>query len=372
MSKKAMWAQTLIFVAFIALFFLLNLLTPERGFSERENRVLQTAPEFSFSSLFAGKFTTAYEDYVTDQFAFRDSWISLKARSELLSGKQENNGVYLCENETLIERFEKPDYDDIDFSLDAVNALSESSSADVYFALIPSASDIWSGILPQGAPNYSQKAVIDYACTYTNANTVDIYSALQQHSNEDIFYRTDHHWTTLGAYYGYTAIAHAMGIEPVPLSEYTPRVVTDSFYGTTYSSSGFSWVSPDSITAYVEQGNVKITNYPQGSPQEGTLYDESFLAAKDKYSYFYGGNTPLIEIDTGNDDSPSLLIVRDSYMDSLSPFLFRHFSDISIIDLRYYKTSLDNYIKEKNFDSTLVCYSVPNFVVDGDIFRVAS
>lgn len=372
MSKKAMWAQALVFTAFIALFFLLNLITPEKGFSERENRVLQTAPEFSFSSLFEGKFTAAYEDYVTDQFAFRDGWITLKARSELLSGKEENNSVYLCENETLIERFEAPNYDDVDFSLDAINTLAETSNAQVYFALIPSASEIWRDKLPDGAPGCSQLAVIDHAYAYTSASTVDISSALEQHRGEDIFYRTDHHWTTLGAYYGYAALVRAMGMEPVPLSDYPPRTVTDSFYGTTYSSSGFSWVAPDRITAYVEQGDVKITNYPQGSPLEGTLYDDSFLDAKDKYSYFYGGNTPLIEIDTGNAGSPSLLIIRDSYMDSLSPFLFPHFSNISVMDLRYYKTSPNAYIQEKGFDNILICYSVPNFVTDGNIFRVAS
>ena len=371
MGKKAMWVQTLVFVFFIALFFILNLLIPEKGFSERENRVLQTAPEFSLESLFAGKFTSAYEDYITDQFVFRDGWITLKARSELLSGKEENNGVYLCEGDTLIERFEKPNYDDIDFSTNAVNALAESSDAPVYFALIPSASEIWREKLPDGAPGYSQKDIIDHIYAYTSAMTVDIYSALQQHSGEDIFYRTDHHWTTLGAYYGYAELMHEMGIAPLPLSAYSPDVVTDSFYGTTYSSSGFSWVPPDSITVYVEQGDVKITNYPQGTPQDGKLYDESFLNVKDKYSYFYGGNTPLIEVDTGNDGKPSLLIIRDSYMDSFSPFLFPHFSNISILDLRYYKTSLKAYIDENHFDNILICYSVPNFVTDGDIFRVA-
>lgn len=370
MGKKALWVQSLIFLVFIALFFILNLIIPDKGFSEQENRVLQTKPKFSFSSLFSGKYASAYEDYVTDQFPFRDNWTTLKARSELISGKDGNNGVFLCRNETLIEGFVQPDYNDVDFSLDAVNTLVENSGAQVYFALIPSAAEIWSGMLPEGAPNSSQAEVISHAYDYVNANTVDIYSVLEAHADEDIFYRTDHHWTTLGAYYGYTALIKAMGMEPVNLSEYTPSVVTDSFYGTTYSSSGFGWVTPDSITTYVEQGEVKITNYPQGLPQNGELYVESYLDVKDKYSYFYGGNTPLLEIETENSDAPSLLIIRDSYMDSLSPFLFSHFSNISIIDLRYYKTSLKGYIDANEFDNILVCYSVPNFVTDNYVFLV--
>jgi hypothetical protein len=363
-----MWVQTLVFLIFIGFFFILNIVTPDKKFSQQENRTLQTAPEFSFSALRSGKFTSTYETYVTDQFALRDKWISLKAGSELASGKDANNGIYMCRDETLIEGFEEPDYDDVDFSLDAINTLGENFEGNVYFALIPSASEIWSAMLPEGTPNYSQAEVISHAYDYVNVNTIDIYSALKEHEQESIFYRTDHHWTTLGAYYGYTAVVKAMGMEPVSLDEYAPTVVTDSFYGTTYSSSGFSWVKPDSITTYVQQGDVKITNYPDGSPTEGELYDADYLELKDKYSYFYGGNTPLLEIDTGTSDDPSLLIVRDSYMDSLSPFLFSHFSSISIIDLRYYKASLKSYIEANGFDDVLVCYSVPNFVTDKNIF----
>lgn len=368
MSKRAMWVQTLVFLAFIAVFFAALLVLPKRERSERENRMLQTLPEFSFSALFSGSFTMDFEDYITDQFPFRDSWTTLKARCELLAGKDENKGVFLCEDETLIEAFEAPDYDDLRLSLDAVRYLTENTDAAVYFALIPSAAEIWRDMLPDGAPNDSQKDFIDYAYAYTDAQTVDLYSALRAHADEPVFYRTDHHWTTLGAYYGYAELIKAMGIPPLALAAYGPTVVTEDFCGTTWSSSGFSWVPPECITTYVEQGDVTITNYPDGKPVPGTLYDSSFLDKKDKYSYFYGGNTPLLEIETGNVDAPSLLIVRDSYMDSLSPYLFPHFSRISIVDLRYYRTRLSAYIGEKGFDDILVCYSVPNFSTDGNIF----
>lgn len=367
MSKKALWAQVLTFLIFVGAFFAINLLTPERGFSEQENRTLQTRPKFTLSALFSGSFSSQYEDYVTDQFALRDDWISLKARLELLSGKGKNNGIYLCENETLIEGFSAPDESSLGEKLDSLNELCQNTDADVYFALIPSAAEIWRGKLPSGAENDSQRELIDAAYAAADAETVDIYSSLAAHSAENIFYRTDHHWTTLGAYYGYCALADAMGFSPVSLSEYTPTVVTDEFFGTTWSSSGFSWVSPDSITTYVEQGNVKITNYPYGSPEQGQLYDSEYLSKKDKYSYFYGGNTPLLETDTGS-EGESLLIIRDSYMDSLSPYLFPHFSHISILDLRYYKTSLADFIAQNSFDSILVCYSVPNFSTDMNLF----
>ncbi len=371
MSKKSIWIQSLVFLAFIGVFFVLNLILPDKTFSQQENRTLQTAPKFSFDSFVFGNFTTEFEDYVTDQFAFRDRWTSLKARAELFTGKDSNNGVFLCENETLLECYEAPSQNDLEFKLDSINSLADREDADVYLALIPSASEIWSEKLPEGAENDSQKDVIDHSYAYTTAIPVDVYSALEEHKDEKIFYRTDHHWTTLGAYYGYTAVVEAMGMTPLPLSDYYETVVSEDFLGTVFSSSGFSWVEPETMSTYVEQGDAVVTNYPQGSAVEGSLYVESFLEAKDKYSYFFGGNTPLLEIDTGKKDAPSLLILRDSYMDSMSPYLFEHFSKISIVDLRYYKTSLKAYIESNSFDDILVCYSVPNLSVDDRIFFAA-
>lgn len=369
-KKNASLIQILVFLAFIGAFFVLHLALPDRSFSEQENRALQTAPKFSLSAVTSGRFMSQAEDYVSDQFPFRDGWTTLKARAELLSGKDENNGVYLCESETLIEAYTAPDAAALDFNLDAVNTLAAQAGVPMYFALIPGASEIWADQLPAGAPNDSQRETIDYAYAYVDAETVDIAAALSAHAGEPIYYRTDHHWTTLGAYYGYTALAESMGFSPVPLSDYTETVVTEEFYGSVYSASGFSWVAPDRISAYVEQGDAIVTNYPQGVPIEGALYDEGYLAVKDKYSYFYGGNTPLLTIETGN-EGPKLLILRDSYMDSLSPYLFPHFSEIHILDLRYYMTSLKAYLDEYDFDSVLVCYSVNNFVEDGSVFLMA-
>lgn len=368
MRNRAKWTQTLLFLAFIGAFFLLNLILPDRAFSEQENRYLQTAPKFTLSSLFSGKFTSDFETYLTDQFAFRDGWIALKARAELASGKRANNGVFLCAGETLIEPFTAPKQADMEFSLDAINALADSAGVPVYFALIPSASEVWRDKLPDGAPNDAQDEVISKAYAYTHARTADVLGALKAHADEPIYYRTDHHWTTKGAYYGYTAIAEAMGLEPVPLTNYSERIVSRDFYGTAYSSSGFSWVTPDSISAYVPQNGIEVTNYPVGEPEEGAMYVETFLEAKDKYKYFYGGNTPLLTIETGNTDAPSLLILRDSYMDAMSPFLTAHFSKIHIVDLRYFKTSLRAYVEANEIDNILVCYNVKNFSEDGNIF----
>ena len=370
MNKKALWAEALIFLAFIGAFFILNLVLPDRQFSEQENRYLQMRPEFSFKSLFSGDYTSKFETYTTDQFTFRDEWITLKAASELALGKQENNDVHLCENGTLIEGFKRPENSVLDSNMSALNTLVGNTDAKVYFALIPDKSDLYSSLLPKNVPNDSEKEVIDYCYGQSNATNVDIYSALSAHTDEYIFYRTDHHWTSLGAYYGLSALAESMGLPCPALDSYTDRhVVSEEFYGTTWSSSGFSWVDPDTMEIFVNAPEgLKVTSYPQGSPVEGKLYDFSFLEKKDKYSMFMGGNCPMHVIETGNEDKPSLLILRDSYMDSLIPFLLDDFSEIHVLDLRYYRASLKAYIEQNNFDNVLVCYSVSNFCSDSNIF----
>ena len=370
MNKKALWAEALIFLAFIGAFFILNLVLPDRQFSEQENRYLQMRPEFSFKSLFSGDYMSKFETYTTDQFTFRDEWITLKAASELALGKQENNDVHLCENGTLIEGFKRPENSVLDSNMSALNTLVGNTDAKVYFALIPDKSDLYSSLLPKNVPNGSEKEVIDYCYGQSNATNVDIYSALSAHTDEYIFYRTDHHWTSLGAYYGLSALAESMGLPCPALDSYTDRhVVSEEFYGTTWSSSGFSWVDPDTMEIFVNAPEgLKVTSYPQGSPVEGKLYDFSFLEKKDKYSMFMGGNCPMHVIETGNEDKPSLLILRDSYTDSLIPFLLDDFSEIHVLDLRYYRASLKAYIEQNDFDNVLVCYSVSNFCSDSNIF----
>ena len=370
MSKKALWIEAILFLAFIFAFFILNTALPDREFSEQENRSLQQRPAFSFDELFSGQYTKDFETYTTDQFTLRDEWITLKAASELALGKRQNNGMFLCDGGTIIEPYEAPEDGKLEANMEALNKLVANTDADVYFALIPGKSDIWAHMLPQNAPRDSEKAAIDYCYSLSDAVNVDIYGKLEEHSSEYIYYRTDHHWTTLGAYYGFSALAESMGLDCPDISEYGGReTVSEEFYGTSWSSSGFSWVEPDSMEIFVtEPEGLEITNYPQGSPVEGQLYDWSRLEVKDKYSFFYGGNTPLLEIETGVEGAPSLLILRDSYMDSLSPFLLEGYSRIHILDLRYYRASLSDYIAQNGFDDVLVCYSIDNFSTDSNIF----
>ena len=367
MSKRYCIFLSALFCAFLAVFLVAGAVMPDRTFSQIENRELQQLPELSADSVLSSKFMSDFETYTVDQFPGRDAWVDLKARTEKAMGKQENNDVYFCKEDTLITRFDEPDQQQLTTNLGYVDQFAQKAGVPVYFSLIPGAAEIWSDRLPEGAPNASQKDVIDQAAsTLQNVQICDTYTTLYEHKDEDIYYRTDHHWTSLGAYYGYAALMEAMGIDPVPLSNYTKTTVSEDFYGTIYSSSGVRWVKPDCIDTYVPDTGISVVSHTydsKGNPveEQRQLYDYSFLSVKDKYSMFLGGNQSLGVVTTPNTDKPKLLIIRDSYTDSLVPFLTAHFSEIHLIDPRYSKISIPQYIADNDIDEALVLYSVPNF-----------
>lgn len=380
MSKPYAVFLTALFCGFLAVFFAANLLTPDREFSQDENRYLAQKPSLDAGDFtlklpigesgdfFTGRFMSDFESYLTDQFVGRDEWIAAKAMAERLAGKGENNGVYLCDQETLIPRFDQPDQSKVTANLDYVNKLVENVNIPVYFSLIPGKVSVWADRLPAGAPNASEGDILAQAQADTQAHWVDIASALEAHKGEEIYYRLDHHWTSLGAYYGYTALMGAMGLETIPLSDYEKTTVSTDFKGTTYSSSGVRWMTPDTIDIYVPEEGVTVTAWSGTQPEAGVLYDWSKLEVKDKYSFFLGGNKPLAVVKTQRTDAPKLLVIRDSYSDSLAPFLTADFSEIHLFDPRYNKTPVSQYVVENGIDQVLVLYSVSNFVSDGNLF----
>lgn len=360
--KKAL---VILFVAFLGGFLLLNIALPDRTFSDMENRNLAGKPALSLGSVFSGRFESDAESYVTDQFALRDHWIALKAYAERLLGKRENNGVYIC-SDTLIERIDEPDADRLAANLSAVSRFAESSAVPVYFTLIPSAAEIWRDKLPAGAPRCDERALIERLAAETQAVSIDTLSALSAHSDEALYYRTDHHWTSLGALYGAQALLDGMGIETCA-ADSAPVCVTDAFYGTLYSRSGARYIQPDGIDVYVPGGEITVTHIEGEKEVVTGLYDAEKLAVKDKYAFFMGGNQPLAVVRTGN-EGKKLLLIRDSYADCEIPFLCGAFSEIHALDLRYYRDSLSAYIEENGIDCVAISYSLRSFVGDTNLF----
>ena len=367
MTKKYCIFLSALFCAFLGVFLVANAVSPDRTFSQMENRNLEQLPVPSVKTLLNGQFMKDFETYTTDQFVGRDGWIALKSTTERVLGKKENNNVYFAAGDTLISRFDEPDGEKVTNNLNYVNNFVENVDIPVTFSLIPTQACIWADRLPAGAPNASQTAILEQAkAAVPGASWADLYTPLWEHKGEDIFYRTDHHWTSLGAYYGYTALMDAMGLEAEPLDQSGKTTVSDSFYGTLFSRSGVRWVAPDQIDRYISGDGVEVTSYPEGSPVEGSLYVDRFLQEKDQYSSFLGGNQPLCVIRTEHTDAPRVLVIRDSYTDSLAPFLTQNFSEIHLFDPRMNLTSVKGYVEENQIDSVVVLYSIANFTAEGN------
>lgn len=361
------------FCVFLGGLLVWHLLLPDRDRSDVENRTLAQFPEFSWEDLKDGSFTKGVEEYFADQFPLRDQWTGLKARTEQVLGKREFNGVYLC-GDALIAKVEPPKDGLEEKNLSYVSRLAESAEVPVYLGLIPSAAEIWRDRLPRGAESWDQAAFIARAAELEGVEPIDFLTALRDHAGErtweGIFYRTDHHWTTLGAYYGYAALMEALDRgEEVPEPEAVKArdlPVSNGFQGTLYSQSGIHWLEPDSIEFWVEESGLTVTSWRDGTPKEAGLYDYDYLGKKDKYSAFLGGNQPLCVVKNPEGEG-KLLVIRDSYADSLAPFLALHFEEVHLLDPRYYRYSAAKYAEDNGLDAIAVVYSVPNFITDRNL-----
>jgi len=372
MQKKAAAVLALLFLLCLVLPGAASLAAPDRTFSEQENRVLASIPAFTGNALLSGRYTADLETYLSDQFIQRDAWLAVQAWSVRLLGRHENGGIFFGSRDTLLPRLADPDPAQVEANAGYAEKLRAEADVPVLFALIPTAAEIWADRLPANADTADQSALIDAMCAVFQGPTADVLGALAAHRDEEIFYRTDHHWTTLGAYYGYCAVLEAMGISPQPLSAFTPVTVADDFFGTSCSASGAVWTAPDRIETFVpEPAGLTVTEISGGESTAGRLYHPNKLAERDKYAFFLGGVQPVIVLETGRPEGERLLILRDSFADALTPFLPEHFAEIHLLDPRYYHAgSVQDYIRENAIDRVLILYSVPNFVAERSLGAV--
>lgn len=357
MTKAYSRLLTAFFCLFLGGLLAWHVVLPDRDKSETENRTLAQMPAFSWESLKDGSYTESIEEYFADQFPLRDQWTGLKARTEQLLGKREFNDVYLC-GDTLISKVETPNEELVEKNLSYVGRLAEKADATVTLGLIPSAAEVWSDKLPDGADSWDQSGLLA-------ESGVDFLGALQEHAEEQIFYRTDHHWTTRGAFYGANALLSALNKETLKEESFTAEIASEDFYGTLYSQSGIHWLEPDTMEFWVEENGLSVISWRTGAAEEASLYARGYLEQKDKYSVFLGGNQPLCVIKNENvTDGSRLLLIRDSYSDAMAPFLAQRYGEVHLLDLRYYRYPVSAYAAENGIDDIAVVYSVQNFIAD--------
>lgn len=365
--------------SFIIMIFLIgigiaNIFIPDKVFSEAENRTLKKAPSFSWENFLDGKFSLEFEKYITDQFPFRDFWVGVKARTDMLLQKRDNHGVYLGKEGYLLQKPEKVDTVILNKNIEAINQfVKDNSSLKINFLLAPNSVKIMEDKLPSFATHEDQLEILKEIENKLNKdiNFIDIYEELSKHKDEYIYYKTDHHWTTLGAYYGYKSLGKAMDFKPLALEEFNIEKVTDSFYGTLYSKGNYRFVKPDSINIFKPKREVSYkVNYIDTETASNSLYEYKYLDKKDKYSIFLDGNHALVNIKTSVHNGKKLLLLKDSYAHSLIPFIANHYEEIHIIDLRYFNMSIKDYISQYNINEVLLVYNLLSFSEDDSVIKI--
>ena len=351
---------TSFFCLLLAVSALVGLLMPDRYYSEREKRTLTQKPKFTVANFISGEFSDELEKYLTDQVPLRDGWVTMKTYMELAIGKRESVGVYICKDKYLMDKFTSYSKKQLVANAAALVDLQEKLAAEgisMNTILVPMAAQVLTDKLPAYAPVADYAAILQ-VLTDAGVDTTDVLSALVAHSSENIYYRTDHHWTSLGAYYAYCAWR---GIEP-NVDEWTQEVLCDDFYGTTWNKVPLPTVPAEEITAWYKHINRSVS-YNNGQYETDSIYERKYLSGSDQYAVFLNSNQAQTVIE-GSGKSGKLLLIKDSYGNTFSQFPVEDYAEVHVLDLRFFKGDVTEYAKENGITDTLVLYGTQSFVKD--------
>ncbi len=359
----------------VMLVFVFNMLSPVLEYSELENRYLQKFPKFTLSGLLDGSYMEDIENYLNDHFIGRSGFVKLKAGMEFAVGKQENNGVYVCDDEYLIEKPATYNEEIIGNNLNAVKTLNDIGRYDVTVAVIPPAYEVMQDYLPEYV--YQNTIVklnsyIESTLSDTDIYNVNVTEEMKKYKDSYLYYRTDHHPTSNGAFIIYNKLSDALGYTPLKGDDFKISDVTREFLGTTYSKA-LKHVSPDVITEYkpLETARFKV-KFPYEKKEANSMYFPEHLAKKDKYSYFLDGNHALTVIESPNKNGKKIAVFRDSYANCTVPMIANHYEEVHMLDLRYYNADVIQYLTENDIEEVLFLYSSQTFMTDESISKITN
>ena len=371
MAKKKIAKKSLInllniaiFIVFIFALSIFNMFSEKRDFSENENRPLSSKPDGSLKNIFFGDYDTEFENYFSDQFIARDTWIGIKSNFIRDTGAISNNEVYFAKDNRLIQQFIDYDEKTVDNNIEFINNFALDNEITMNVLLIPGASYGERDALPFGASALDAKEIIHgIGEKCENVNFLEIADDLN--TNKDYYFKTDHHWNQDGAFVGYEAICRKV-LDKDP-EEFTTTLVSDSFCGTMYSRSGAFDTPPDSIYKIEAVDPVEATvTYEDGTVMD-SVYNDARLNEKDKYTYYLDGNHPIVHIETTAKTKKKAIIVKDSYAHILMPYLQEEYSEIDVLDLRYYRDGVSTLLEDKENTDVILIYGLETFVSDTNL-----
>lgn len=317
----------------LCLVWFVDALTKDKLYSSWEKRMLAQKPQLEFSAVLDGSYEKDYEQWLTDQFPSRDLWVNIKTRCEILLGKKEISGIYLGEDGFLFTAgTETTNWDVLEKQLQ-----SHFGEAVVSRIHAPNAGAVYAEKLP---------SPIEFSAVKD-----EIFKNLENHKEEYIYFRTDHHWTMLGAYYAYEAWAKQQGMVPLALESLEKQLLKEDFLGTHYGKIHYA-KQPDSMELY-EVGVESTAVYDAGTAKVSGLYHPEHLETDDAYRFFLNGNHGLVEITT-QQKGGSIAVLKDSFANNLIPFLTAHYEKIIVIDPRYFRTDIVKWLEEQQVEQFLI------------------
>ena len=374
MKKVYKHLSSFVFLALVFVLLLLFVVLPKSDYSANEKRVLSEFPQVTLESIADGSFGTKFETYLSDHFPFRNFFVGLNAYYNQLLGNNGSTGIYNCEDGYLIAKPADLDMGRLQRNLGYLTDFAEKNQLTAVLLAVPSPGYMLEDKLPSMHEGYMD----EQAFAVIEENLSDAISFVDmretfRNASEQIYYRTDHHITSAGSYACYRALCAALTITATEKDAYTIES-SDGFYGTTYSRSGL-WLEKADTVEMWKNDKLSATVWVSEDGSEGAAHDGIFftdhLNEDDQYPVFLDGNHGYTHIHNENADGGKVLIIKDSYAHCMTGFLAEHYSDIYMIDLRYYKLELTSLVQEQGIDTVLYIYGIDNLSNDSNIAWLA-
>ena len=357
-------------ISLILLISIIDISNKDIEFSIFENRSLAQKPEFYYDDFKVGRYFKDYERYINDQFFLRNSWINIKSFCEFSLGKKENNGIIYGDNNFLFDKFDTIDDINLNKNINTLKGFISENNSDFNIMIIPESFSIYPEFLPYGVNLVNEIEYINNINEefnkLNNVKVVNIIDTLTSNKERYIYYKTDHHWTSFGAYLAYKEFVNENNIPPIDITDLNENRA-DGFLGTYFSKSKNFNVKEDYIL-YYDINNIKVSI--DGVEVDG-LNDNSKWSSSDKYSAFLRGNNGLTIIKNNSlKDNSKILVIKDSYANSFIQFLVNNYNEVYIVDLRRFIGSFNDFYNNNDFDKVLIMYSFKNLVSDVNISRI--
>lgn len=362
-----------LFLVTIFGFAVATFIVKDRAFSDMENRVLTQFPKFTMKRFTSGEFSNELEKYFADQIVMKDTLVVTKNQWDRMLGKKSFGNVYYVDNRYM--QIHKYDEEQLAKNVGYINQFCQDSGVDkAYFLLAPTAVQIYGDSLPAGAGNDNGSLTFEYLKNNLTTGSVTYpVDALKNASGEKIYYLTDHHWTMTGAYYGYREFVSDMGKSPVELKDFNRIDLEEKFMGSLYSQAPFIGVAGDEVEFY-DYSNLDYTVTIDNTDieQNSFLFRENFNV-KDKYTSLFNGNYGKITITNNSDEAKgkgTLLVFKDSYANSVIPYLIADYEKIVMMDLRYYTQKCSGLYEETGATEVAFIYNTDFINTDSNFWKL--